>query len=247
MQFTVLGCHSPFPAPDGATPGYLLTTKAGKHVLLDCGSGVLAQLIKYWPPYELDIVILSHLHHDHIADFFVLQYAIMTAMKQGWRTKPLVVYAPAKPADWVQKLHYHSYIEVRELNEETRIEVDDYTEICSYPTVHSVPCYALQIKDRKHTILYGADSGSATNWEQMKTNPDLFICEATYMHVDLPPNMKDHLSALQAGEIAKSIATKHLLLTHLYPYYDRIQLQKEASMHYQGEVSLCQTGLQIRL
>ena len=27
------------------------------------------------PPYRLDAVILSHLHHDHIADFFVLQYA----------------------------------------------------------------------------------------------------------------------------------------------------------------------------
>jgi ribonuclease BN (tRNA processing enzyme) len=247
MQFTVLGCYSPFPAPDGATPGYLVTTKSGKHVLIDCGSGVLAQLIKYWPLYELDMVVLSHLHHDHISDFFVLQYAMMTAMRQGWRTEPLTVYAPTKPGDWAKKLHYHSYIDVHELNEEIRITVDDYTEIRPYLTAHGVPCYALQIKDREHTILYGADSGPATNWGQMKKYPDIFVCEATYLHSDLPKNMNDHLSARQAGEAANTLLAKQLLLTHLYPYYDKTQLQKEASNVYKGDCNFSQTGLQIRL
>ncbi|WP_028775839.1 MBL fold metallo-hydrolase [Shimazuella kribbensis] len=247
MQLTVLGCHSPFPAPDGATPGYLITTKSGKQVLLDCGSGVLSQLIKYIPPYDLDMVILSHLHHDHIADFFVLQYAIMVAIKQGWRTKPLQIYAPIKPLKWSKNLYYGDYIDVRELNEKTWTELDEDTTVRSYRTNHSVPCYALEIQDQKHIILYGADSGYETNWNQMKKNPDVFICEATYLESDMPANAKDHLSTCQAGEIANLLNAKHLVVTHLFPFYDRDDLLHEVMSTYKGFCDLAQTGFILNL
>ncbi len=247
MQFTVLGCNSPFPAPNGATPGYLLTTKTGKQVLIDCGSGVLAQLIKFCHPYDLDMVVLSHLHHDHISDFFVLQYVVMVAIKKGWRTEPLKVYAPNKPVDWAGKLHYHSYIDVHLLEEETQIDVDEYTKIKPFRTVHGVPCYALQVKDNEHTILYGADSGPTTNWQQMGSRSDLFICEATYLDADFPPNMKDHLSARQAGIAAEVVGAKQLLLTHIYPFYNKELLHQEANSVYHGLISIAQTGLQIKL
>jgi ribonuclease BN (tRNA processing enzyme) len=247
MQITVLGCHSPFPAPDGATPGYLVTTKSEKKVLIDCGSGVLAQLIKYIPPYKLDMVVLSHLHHDHIADFFVLQYAIMSAIKQGLRTKPLEVYAPSEPHDWAKKLSYHDYIRVHELNEKTSISIDEYTKIRTYRTKHSIPCFALEFNDFKHTILYGADSGYQTAWDEMKMNPDIFLCEATYLQADMPLESKDHLTTLQAGEIANQLHAKQLVVTHLYPFYDRNQLLTEVMSIYKGECSLAQTGLQLQL
>jgi ribonuclease BN (tRNA processing enzyme) len=247
LQLTILGCYSPFPAPDGATPGYLITTKSGKQVLIDCGSGVLSQLIKYTAPYDLDMVILSHLHHDHIADFFVLQYAIMVAIKQGWRTKPLQVYTPFKPHKWSKNLCYGDYIDVHELDEKTRIELDEDTTISSYRTNHSVPCYALELQDPKHTILYGADSGYETNWNQMKKHPDIFLCEATYLDVDMPENTKDHLSTLQAGKIANLLEAKHLVVTHLFPYYDRDQLFHEVTSIYKGFCDLAQTGFIINL
>ena len=81
MRWTVLGCQSPFPGPGGGTPGYLLEVEE-KKILVDCGSGVLSRLGNYLALHELDAVWLSHLHHDHIADFFVLQYAMLTAFRR---------------------------------------------------------------------------------------------------------------------------------------------------------------------
>ncbi|MBI0392649.1 MBL fold metallo-hydrolase [Thermoactinomyces sp. CICC 24226] len=69
MRWTVLGCHSPYPAPGGGTPGYLLEAE-GKKILIDCGSGILARLVERIAIEALDAVLLSHLHHDHIVDFF---------------------------------------------------------------------------------------------------------------------------------------------------------------------------------
>ncbi len=44
---------------------------------MDCGSAVLSQLQTYITPEELDAVILSHYHADHMADIGVLQHALL--------------------------------------------------------------------------------------------------------------------------------------------------------------------------
>ncbi|MBA4494426.1 MBL fold metallo-hydrolase [Paenactinomyces guangxiensis] len=246
MRFTVLGCHSPFPGPGGATPGYLLEA-GGKRILIDCGSGVLAQLGKMISPWDLDGVILSHLHHDHISDFFVLQYAIMTAMKLKKRTSPLPVWAPEKPGHWYSKLSFGNYIEKHIIKEGLTVDVGDLLNIRFYRTDHGIPCYAMNITDGTHSILYGADSGVNTNWELMTDSPDLFICEATYLDQDLPPGPTGHLSAKQAARAANRIQTKQLLLTHFFPGYEPEQIQQEAETVFAGKCRIAASGLQIDL
>ena len=67
MKVTVIGCCGGFPAANEATSGYLF--QSGDYsVLIDCGSAVLSKLQLFLPVEELDAVILSHYHHDHIAD-----------------------------------------------------------------------------------------------------------------------------------------------------------------------------------
>ena len=55
------------------TSSYLLESE-GFHLLIDAGSTTLVRLENYLDPLKLDAVILSHYHHDHIADLGVLQY-----------------------------------------------------------------------------------------------------------------------------------------------------------------------------
>jgi ribonuclease BN (tRNA processing enzyme) len=245
MRWTVLGCNSPFPGPGGATPGYLLEAN-GNRILIDCGSGVLAQLAKKMPLYELDAVVLSHLHHDHISDFFVLQYAIMTATKQKKRTVPLPVWAPAEPAHWYSKLGYEAFIEKNVIEDGRTVSLGYRLEFSFYRTDHGIPCYAMKICDGKHTLLYGADSGPNTNWLQMADSPDLFVCEATYLQKDLPSQPSGHLSAQQAAQAARQIRAKKLLLTHLYPEYDPKSIQQEAESVFTPSI-VAEQGLSIML
>lgn len=245
MYWRVLGCHSPFPGPGGATPGYLLETE-GYRLLVDCGSGVLSKLAEVCPPYRLDAVILSHLHHDHIADFFVLQYAIQTAMRLRRRRTPLPVYAPVHPGKWGNLLAYHDAIQLHPIKEGQGYNLGGW-EVTFFRTDHAVPCFAARMKGFGRTILYGADSGPRTEWSRMALAPDLFICEGTFLHRDLPQGPVGHLSVRQAAETAEFIRAKGLLLTHLFPEYDRSEIEEEVRGNYSGRWWLAETGLTLSL
>ncbi|RAL26409.1 MBL fold metallo-hydrolase [Thermoflavimicrobium daqui] len=245
MRLTVLGYQSPFPAADGATPGYLLEVE-GKRILIDCGSGVLAQLIKRCKPYDLDLVLLSHLHHDHLSDFFILQYALLMGKQQQKRIKPLSVWAPSEPKSWFQKLAYRDYIQLESITEEESLEFDNL-KISFFLTDHGIPCYAMKIEYDGKVILYGADAGPQTDWTRMASEPDLFICEASFLHQDLPIQPIGHLSARQAALAANQIKAKSLLLTHLYPELDPSLLKQEAEQVYRRELWIAEMGLEIKL
>lgn len=246
IKLTVLGCHSPFPGPGGATPGYLLEVQ-GKAFLLDCGSGVVPQLANYRKPYELDGVFLSHLHHDHITDFFILQYALLVASQSGERTQPLSVYAPPIPEDWYKKLSYGKLLDRKSIQEAVRVILTEDCYVEFFQTDHAIPCYAMKISCQDKVVLYGADSGMKTDWSKMGNCADLLILEATYLHKQLPPKPTGHLSAQQAGEIAERIGAKRLLLTHYYPYNNLEELQQEAQQMYSGTCKVAQIGDQITL
>ena len=108
MRLTVLGNNGPYPIPGGACSGYLLESDSGNTtILLDCGTGVLARLEQCIPLDQLDAVVLSHLHYDHMSDMLPMHYALQF----NPRKKPLNVYAPATPVE-VRKLLGHAQIDL---------------------------------------------------------------------------------------------------------------------------------------
>lgn len=238
----VLGCHSPYPGPGGATPGYLLQIK-GKNYLIDCGSGVLAQLVKYIPLSKLDGVFLSHLHSDHFSDFLTLQYGIWLSLHLQERTTPVPVYSPSQPTDRFDMLPYKGSFEVREITEGLQVSLGEDTSIEFYQTQHDIPCYAMKIVTGSSTILYGADSGPKTDWEKIGSVPDLAILEATFPVSMEPSEPTGHLSSRQVGQIADQMKAKELWLTHLYPAIDPEVLVKEAKTNYQGKIQAAYSGL----
>ena len=61
----------------------------GFHCLIDCGSGVLSSLQNYLPLEELDAVVISHYHADHIADIGSLQFSRIINFYLGHQVPPL--------------------------------------------------------------------------------------------------------------------------------------------------------------
>ncbi len=91
MKVTVVGFWGGFPEAGEATSGYLFEHD-GFRLLVDCGSGVLAQLQKYIAPSDIDAVLLSHYHHDHVADIGVLQYARLITNATKGQLPQLPIY-----------------------------------------------------------------------------------------------------------------------------------------------------------
>lgn len=246
MQLTVLGFQSPYPGPDGATPGYLLKTGQGVQLLLDCGSGVMSALARYTTADKLQALLLSHLHHDHLTDVFTLQYALHLAQVFGQCHRPLPVYAPQEPEAWWEKLRYGATTEPIPITEGKTVSIGDVS-VTWHRTDHGIPCYAAVIRDGRRTILYGADSGTGTNWHAMCHAPDLFVCEATFLEHQIPKDPIPHLSARQAAEAAEAIEAKALLLTHFHPDNDPELIAREAKPLYSGKLHIAAKGYTIAL
>src|SRR3954447_3666910 len=69
MRITVLGKSPAYQDAGGACSGYLVEG-GGVRVLLDCGPGVFAKLRLLTSYVEIDAVLISHLHADHVMALF---------------------------------------------------------------------------------------------------------------------------------------------------------------------------------
>ena len=73
MRLTVLGRSPARPNPGEACAGYLVEG-GGARILVDIGPGIVAQLLLRHHPSELDAVVVSHMHADHMLDLVTLRY-----------------------------------------------------------------------------------------------------------------------------------------------------------------------------
>ncbi|WP_134687106.1 MBL fold metallo-hydrolase [Brevibacillus migulae] len=248
MRITILGCQSPYPGPDGATAGYLVQT-ATTNLLLDCGSGVISQLGKELPIYKLDAVVLSHYHHDHIADVGVLQYGIMVHqnVKDRDANHPVPIYGPAEPADRAESLTYRDATRFFPVDEHSHIEIGDM-KLSFLRTEHDVPCYAVRIEANGKTFVYGADSGPTTKWEPFARQADLFICEGTFLRkYYTPKELNGHLTVELAAQAGQQLQVKKLVITHLFHAYKEEDILEEAKSYTYGECLVAKEGMQIVL
>ncbi len=241
MKLTVLGSYGPYPPAGGACSGYLVEFEEWK-LLLDCGNGVLSRLQHFIQPHQLDAVVLTHLHNDHISDCFILRYAIRAAFKQGRRDKPLSLYAPSRPAEDYERLTDPGIFQVQPIRDTETLTFGPL-QLSFLRTVHSVSCYAVKITvaGSPHRVVYSGDTEYFPDLVDFAREASLLLCEANFLQRDLLAEEKNHMSARQAGILGKQAGVKKLVLTHLLPYREREAYLAEASKEFET-VELAQEG-----
>ncbi len=228
MEITVLGRYAPWPLANGACSGYLL--KSGNTtVLVEGGPGVTSRLMQLDAVGQLDAVVVSHLHEDHISDLHCLQFAIMAAKWAGRRSSPLVIYSPPEPARqraWLSGV-VEGLIELRDLPVETGLQVGSLT-FAFAPTVHPIPCYAMRVTDGQGTWFYSADTNSDANLAPLAAGADLAFIEATLLEAEADRRWLGHMTAADAARLGVRAGVRQLLLTHLWPETNPAALLDEA-------------------
>lgn len=157
MKLTILGNAGPYPGPGGACSGYLVEDNHLK-ILLDCGTGALANLQKHVSIAELSHIIISHMHADHFLDLIPLRYYLALGVK-GHR---IALHLPPGGATTLLSVvsflndpgFFSAYFDVKEYSPDGLNIPGIKIEVARVP--HYVPSYAIAlIKDRKLT--YSAD------------------------------------------------------------------------------------------
>ena len=226
MKLTILGNNGPYPAPGGACSGYLLESDSGSTtILIDCGTGVLANLMAADALDKLDAVVLSHLHNDHFSDLLPMQYAIQFHP----RKHPLPVYAPASPEPMRALLEAIPCYDVWDCKDTAIGEM----KLSFTPARHPVETNAVAVECDGARFVFTGDSNTDALVEFFCEGADLLLADAGLSAEDWKPTAP-HYSAALCGKLAKDAHAKRLLLTHFNPKYDPEALLAEAREHFSG-------------
>ncbi len=232
MKLIVLGRYGPYPAANGTCSGYLLEHESCP-VLLECGNGVLSRLQNYYSPWELEAVMVSHLHGDHISDLLIMRYAMDIAQNMGRTEKTLEVYTPGEPEEELSRLPFKEAYRLKNISPASRIEVGPY--IFSFlPVKHPLPTFAVKVECAGKTLVYSGDTEYVEELINFAGGADLFLCEANYQDEDIKASRGNHLSASQAAQIAAQAGVQRLVLTHLPAFRDISKTLEEAQNIFPG-------------
>lgn len=235
MKLTCLGCWGAYPAAGSANSAFLLE-EHNFRLLIDCGSGVLSQLQRLISIDQLDALLLSHYHHDHIADIGCLQYAMMIQSILGNRNQTLPIYAHAEEENLFHTLTYKEFTTGHRISPQQLAQIGPWkVEFCR--TNHPVYCLAIKMISPSATLVFTADTGWSDTLIDFCREADALICEAS-LYKEQKGQVQGHLTSEEAGLLAKKAGVKQLILTHLPHYGDPTQLVKEAQEVYTGSVEL---------
>lgn len=242
MKLTVLGCYGTFPGTNGACSGYLVQDE-GVNILIDCGNGVISRAQRYCKIEDINAIVLSHLHLDHMADAFVLKYAIETKMAKGQKIDRIKLFLPGSPWESIGELYDSNVFDIVKINE--GLEVSVVGLYLSFVGMrHLIESYAVVIKKEEKKFVYSGDTGFNGELGKAAENADIFLCESTFLESEGKCQFDHHLSAAMAGRIAAGAKVKKLLLTHFWyeedkekylfearKYFENVYLAKELSIY----------------
>jgi ribonuclease BN (tRNA processing enzyme) len=225
MKVTVLGFYGGYPHNGIGTSGYLIQS-GDYNLLLDCGSSVLIELEKIISPLQLDAVLLSHYHSDHIADVGVLQHYWQLASGDK-KESVLPIYANNEDMDNFKKLDWFDDTKGYAYGEQTKLHLGPL-DITFYRVQHPVVSYAVKIVERKskQILVYTGDTRYFEKLTSFCHHADLLITDTNFYNKHV--GVKWHMTAGESGKLAHDSQVKSLLLSHLPQWGDWNQLLKQA-------------------
>lgn len=246
MKVTVLGYWGAFPWQGEGTSSYLLEAEDFS-LLIDAGSSTLNVLQEELDPLMLDAVIISHYHHDHIADLGVLQYYRQLKPK-GVAIPVLPIYGHTEDSFHYQALTMAGVSEGRPYYEEETLDIGPF-RLSFLRTVHPVTCFAMRIEEIKtgNVLVYTADSGYLDAFSPFVKGADVLIAD-TYL-LEGQEKHQAHFTSKEAGIMAREGQVGTLVLSHLQQEID-LELLREQAQRYAGNqvsVLLAQTNLTLSI
>ncbi len=253
MKLTVLGSGTGWPRKERGAPGYLLQV-AGENLLLDIGPGTIVRLLECGLTLpDLDGLLLSHFHPDHVTDlipfFFAMRYAL------GYRRqKPVWLLAGESFSRFHQGLkqafgHWveppEGLLDVLEVSTQyPSALLHPPLEIRTAPVVHNPESIAIRLDYQGKSLVYSGDTDFCPALIELAREADLLVLECAQPEGQKVPG---HLTPSLAGQIAGQAQVKRLLLTHFYPPCDESDVIGPAQAFFSGEIILAEDFLEIEI
>ncbi|MDX1439395.1 MAG: MBL fold metallo-hydrolase, partial [Rubricoccaceae bacterium] len=187
MKLYLLGTGAAVSDPHRTTT-MLAVEEAGRFVLVDCGGDVFQRVLAAGlDPENLEAVILTHEHPDHISGYPLL-------IEKLWlygRRYPIPIYGPT-PTLTVAQTIFGAFstdnwngLPDREYHEVPLEPLETFLEtfslrITSSPVDHPVPTIGLRFENRDGDVIaYSCDTAKSAAVVELARNADILVHEAS--------------------------------------------------------------------
>ena len=253
MKITILGSGTAVPRLNRNMSGYLLEI-GNKKILFDSGPGTIRQLLKLKVQIPgIDNIFYTHFHPDHINDL----PGILVVNHCNNFKGPLNLHGPVGIEEYFNfvkratmgKLNYN--VKVKEMKNNSRIKIpinnkNDNKDVIikSVKSKHTKNSVSYRIENNEKSIVYSGDTDYSKEIIKISRNADLLILECSF-----PDNkkVKGHLTPSLCGKIATKANVKKLVLTHLYPECDKVDIKKQCSKEYDGNIVLAKDFMTLKM
>jgi ribonuclease BN (tRNA processing enzyme) len=218
-------------------------------VWLDAGTGTFSRLQQHIAVDDVDAIVISHGHPDHFVDVIPAFYARHYG---GLGRSGLPFYSPPGFVESASLLvsesgkdvmaEAYSFTTVRGGDEFSVGPIRFFATEMTHIGVHAM---GYRIEAGRSVFAYTGDTGPCDAAVDLARDADVLLAEATYQ--DASDIMPFHLSATQAGELAKAANAKHLILTHLTPGLDPEVSRREAAVAFDGTLEVAAEGMHVEI
>lgn len=239
MKLTILGSCGTYPVHGNACSGYLIQ-RDGFNLWVDAGSGTLANLQQHVAINNVDAVVLSHMHADHFTDLYPFLYAVEFG---PWEPRSVPIFSPHGGSELFGRILGDASKEFPSVFDWTPVSAGDEIDlgpfrIRTFPAAHSIENLTMRIESGGKVLCYSGDTGPNAALAHAAQSADLFLCEASWQ--DGEDKIKDriHLTAREAGTSAHEAGVNKLVLTHIWPHYDRSRSIEQAADQFDGVIEI---------
>ncbi|MBV9924009.1 MAG: MBL fold metallo-hydrolase [Acidobacteria bacterium] len=254
MRLTVLGSGTSVPHPRRSASAHWVEAAAGT-LLLDCSGPAVHRMAEEGLDWaDLDAVWVSHFHLDHVGGLAPFLFGTKYAPQTAGRRKPLFIYGPRGTKRLLQvfdeagayRLFEQPFpVEVREVAPRSEFELLPGLNASTLSTPHTSESLALRLEDRDGTsLVYTSDTGFTEALAGFARAVDLFLLECSFFR-EKP--YKLHLELSEAMRLAQMSGARRVLLSHLYPEWDGVDLAAEAKRLWDGETLEARDGLRLEV
>lgn len=264
MRITLLGTGCPQADPHRFGPASLVRA-GGQQFLIDCGSGVTQRLLAAGSSgAQLDAVLLTHLHSDHVIDLYQL---IISSWHQG-RDRPQRIFGPAGTRAfaeatmelWRSEREQRIAWERRPSTAALELDVVEFGEgwicdaggvrIAAFEVDHRPvqPAFGFLFETEGCRVAFSGDTTVCDNLIAWAKDVDLLVHEC-FMHGEMVARRGGrvdqglenvaayHTLSSEVGKVARRSGARALLLTHFVPVaFDRDALLAEVTADFAGPV-----------
>ena len=250
MEITVVGSGTVVPRLARRQSCVVVET-GGETLVFDLGSGAMRGMLHAGlDPFAVDRIFFTHFHPDHTVDVVPLLFSIKYGAQEE-RTRPLRLTGPEPFRRFWEKVtnvwgefmlgEYPTEISELPLQCPSPLELPG-CRVSWAPAQHRPESIAYRLEAGDAAFVYTGDTEYSESVVELASGAQTMLVECSFPDDSPVPG---HLTPRGCARIAREAGVERVVLTHVYPAAEELDLVTEIGRGYEGEVIVAEDGLKV--